>query len=95
MNDHTPKKQQDEEQQEHLKWLSNCLKALFEHTEQTGEKDKGKTPRLLESEDISKLFERLKDKNLRLHFARLIDNEVKKSVTRPAVACLADVLLLA
>jgi hypothetical protein len=65
----------NEEELRERKWMSACMQSLFEHSEEKG-------GRALETEDMSKLFERLKDEALRLQFAHAIEEEVKRSVKR-------------
>jgi hypothetical protein len=65
------------EERRERKWLVGCMQTLFEHSEEKGASGGG---RALETEDMSKLFERLKDEALRLEFARAIEAEVKRSV---------------
>lgn len=66
------------EERRERKWLVGCMRTLFEHSEEKGASGGG-GGRALETEDMSKLFERLKDEALRLEFARAIEAEVKRS----------------
>lgn len=66
------------EERRERKWLVGCMQTLFEHSEEKGASGGG-GGRALETEDMSKLFERLKDEALRLEFARAIEAEVKRS----------------